>query len=181
MSFDSLAPARLALRANLRLLYLKGPAFSIVVNSAEFWIDETTAHECQRAPIDATRELAREMCFQKCAGVVHGRDDRAPLFCAATRFENWEGSSSSHDPLFSREAAFLFYAKAASPRKWVSGGLRLVAYASESAARCPPADAPQAAIREGSIPYSAAWARSQRTADLQSWSWDGKAASSLSL
>ena len=37
--FDSLAPARLALRANLRLLYLKGPAFSIVssvVNSAGF-------------------------------------------------------------------------------------------------------------------------------------------------
>jgi hypothetical protein len=33
VSFDSLAPARLALRANLRLLYLKGPAFSIVVNS----------------------------------------------------------------------------------------------------------------------------------------------------
>jgi hypothetical protein len=32
VSFDSLAPARLALRANLRLLYLKGPAFSIVVN-----------------------------------------------------------------------------------------------------------------------------------------------------
>jgi hypothetical protein len=35
--FDSLAPARLALRANLRLLYLKGPAFSIVVNHAESW------------------------------------------------------------------------------------------------------------------------------------------------
>jgi hypothetical protein len=34
--FDSLAPARLALRANLRLLYLKGPAFSIVVKSAAF-------------------------------------------------------------------------------------------------------------------------------------------------
>jgi hypothetical protein len=31
VSFDSLAPARLALRANLRLLYLKGPSFSIVV------------------------------------------------------------------------------------------------------------------------------------------------------
>ena len=31
--FDSLAPARLALRANLWLLYLKGPAFSIVVKS----------------------------------------------------------------------------------------------------------------------------------------------------
>ena len=30
--FNSLAPARLALRANLWLLYLKGPAFSIVVN-----------------------------------------------------------------------------------------------------------------------------------------------------
>ncbi len=29
--FDWLAPARLALWANLRLLYLKGPAFSIVV------------------------------------------------------------------------------------------------------------------------------------------------------
>jgi hypothetical protein len=35
VSFDSLAPARLALRANLRLLYLKGPAFSIVVNPTE--------------------------------------------------------------------------------------------------------------------------------------------------
>jgi len=37
--FDSLVPARLALRANLRLLYLKGPAFSIVssvVNSTGF-------------------------------------------------------------------------------------------------------------------------------------------------
>ncbi len=33
-----------------------------------------------------------------------------------------QGTSSSHDPNFSREAAFLFYAKAASPRKWVSGG-----------------------------------------------------------
>ena len=32
VSFDSLAPARLALRANLRLLYLNGPAFSIVLN-----------------------------------------------------------------------------------------------------------------------------------------------------
>ena len=36
VSFDSLAPARLALRANLRLLYLKGPASSIVVKSAAF-------------------------------------------------------------------------------------------------------------------------------------------------
>ncbi len=34
--FDSFAPAHLALRANLRLLYLKGPAFSVVVNSAGF-------------------------------------------------------------------------------------------------------------------------------------------------
>jgi hypothetical protein len=31
--FDSLAPTRLTLRANLRLLYLKDPAFSIVVKS----------------------------------------------------------------------------------------------------------------------------------------------------
>ena len=30
MIFDSLVPIRLTLRANLRLLYLKGPAFSIV-------------------------------------------------------------------------------------------------------------------------------------------------------
>ena len=78
----------------------------------------------------------REECndFGKCgASAFHGRDDRAPLLRAAARFETWEGSSSSHDPNFSREAAFLFYAKAASPRKWVSGGLRLVAYASESA------------------------------------------------
>ncbi len=36
VSFDSLAPAQLALRANLRLLYLKGPALSIVVNSSRF-------------------------------------------------------------------------------------------------------------------------------------------------
>ncbi len=36
VSFDSLAPARLALRANLRLLYLKGPAFSIVVKLFSF-------------------------------------------------------------------------------------------------------------------------------------------------
>ena len=36
VSSDSLAPARLALRANLRLLYLIGPAFSIVVKSAAF-------------------------------------------------------------------------------------------------------------------------------------------------
>ena len=34
VSFDSLAPARLTLWANLRLLYLKGPAFSIVVYSS---------------------------------------------------------------------------------------------------------------------------------------------------
>ena len=31
VSFDSLAPTRLTLRANLRLLYLKDSAFSIVV------------------------------------------------------------------------------------------------------------------------------------------------------
>jgi hypothetical protein len=43
VSFDSLAPAQLTLRANLRLLYLKGsPAFSIVVNSAEFGINAGT-------------------------------------------------------------------------------------------------------------------------------------------
>jgi hypothetical protein len=34
--FESLARAWLAIRANLRLLYLKGPAFSIVVKSAAF-------------------------------------------------------------------------------------------------------------------------------------------------
>ena len=33
VSFDSLVPTRLTLRANLRLLHLKGPAFSVVVNS----------------------------------------------------------------------------------------------------------------------------------------------------
>ena len=32
-TFDSLAPARLALRANLRLLFLKAPSFSVVVKS----------------------------------------------------------------------------------------------------------------------------------------------------
>jgi hypothetical protein len=36
VSFDSLAPARLTLRANLWLFYLKGPAFSIVVNPPGF-------------------------------------------------------------------------------------------------------------------------------------------------
>ena len=35
---------------------------------------------------------------------------------------SWEGSSSSHDPNFSRTAAFLLDAMAALPRKWVSGG-----------------------------------------------------------
>jgi hypothetical protein len=35
---------------------------------------------------------------------------------------NWEGSSSSPDPFFSRNAAFLLDAMAALPRKWVSGG-----------------------------------------------------------
>ena len=98
----------------------KAPPFRLWLILLNSGVDETAANKRQRAPIDAARELAREMCFQKCAGVVHGRDDRAPLFCAATRFEKWEGSSSSHDPLFSREAAFLFYAKAASPRKWVA-------------------------------------------------------------
>jgi hypothetical protein len=38
--FDSLAPARLTLRANLWLLYLKGPAFSIVVKSYQQVIQE---------------------------------------------------------------------------------------------------------------------------------------------
>jgi hypothetical protein len=32
------------------------------------------------------------------------------------------GSSSSHDPFFSRESAYLLDAMAALPRKWVSGG-----------------------------------------------------------
>ena len=40
MLFDSLAPARLTLRANLWLLYLKGPAFSIVVKSYHQVIQE---------------------------------------------------------------------------------------------------------------------------------------------
>jgi hypothetical protein len=40
-------------------------------------------------------------------------------------------------PNFSRVAAFLLDAMAALPRKWVSGGLRLVAYASESAPTLP--------------------------------------------
>ena len=35
VSFDSLVPTRLTLRANLRLLYLKGPAFSVVVMPLE--------------------------------------------------------------------------------------------------------------------------------------------------
>jgi hypothetical protein len=38
--FDSLAPARLTLRANLWSLYLKGPAFSIVVKSFQQVIQE---------------------------------------------------------------------------------------------------------------------------------------------
>ena len=33
VSFDSLAPARFALQANLRLLFLKAPSFSVVVKS----------------------------------------------------------------------------------------------------------------------------------------------------
>ena len=42
-----------------------------------------------------------------------------------------------HAPNFSREAASLLDATAALPHKWVSGGLRLVAYASESAPTLP--------------------------------------------
>ena len=38
--FDSFAPARLTLRANLWLLYLKGPPFSIVVKSYQQVIQE---------------------------------------------------------------------------------------------------------------------------------------------
>ncbi|NDG72566.1 MAG: hypothetical protein EBY32_14975 [Proteobacteria bacterium] len=37
VSLDSLAPARLALRANLWLLHLKDPIFSIVVNMFQFF------------------------------------------------------------------------------------------------------------------------------------------------
>jgi hypothetical protein len=40
-------------------------------------------------------------------------------------------------PNFSRKAAFLLDTMAALPRKWVCGGLRLVAYASESAPTLP--------------------------------------------
>ena len=40
VSFDSLAPAQLTLRANLWLLYLKGPPFSIVVKSYQQVIQE---------------------------------------------------------------------------------------------------------------------------------------------
>jgi hypothetical protein len=40
VSFDSLAPTRLTFRANLRLLYLKDPAFSIVVNFVEFGLSK---------------------------------------------------------------------------------------------------------------------------------------------
>ena len=43
VSFDSLAPARLTLWANLRLLYLKGPAFSIVDNSSSFGFQSPNA------------------------------------------------------------------------------------------------------------------------------------------
>ena len=61
------------------------------------------------------------------ASVFHGRDDRAPVFRAAALLlwrrlcERREGSSSSHNPNFSRKAAFLLDAMAALPRKWVSG------------------------------------------------------------
>ena len=51
VSFDSLAPARLALRANLRLLYLKGPTFSIVVNSAWGLKNSTRAAQAAEIPL----------------------------------------------------------------------------------------------------------------------------------
>gem|GEM_PF-5482534 len=53
VSFDSLAPALLALRANLRLLFLKGPAFSIVVNIASFasvFLMENSGKRCSLEP-----------------------------------------------------------------------------------------------------------------------------------
>jgi hypothetical protein len=49
---------------------------SSVVNSAEFGVDETAAHKSQRLPIDAAGEFAREMAFQKGAGVVVVRKGR---------------------------------------------------------------------------------------------------------
>ena len=49
---------------------------SSVVNYAEFGVDETAAHKGQRVPIDATGEFAREMAFQKGAGVVGVRKSR---------------------------------------------------------------------------------------------------------
>ena len=48
VSFDSLAPARLALRANLRLLYLIGPAFSIVVNLSQHERGGFSMHEARQ-------------------------------------------------------------------------------------------------------------------------------------
>jgi hypothetical protein len=54
---------------------------------------------------------------------------------AAARFVTREGPSSSHDPNFSREAAFLLNAMAALPRKWVSDGAPTLPWIHGSALR----------------------------------------------
>ena len=58
MSFDSLAPARFTVRANLQLLYLKGPAFSIVANCAGFGLKAT------RVDLPAERDHYLHACAE---------------------------------------------------------------------------------------------------------------------
>ncbi len=49
---------------------------SSVVNSAVFRVYKTAADQVQRGPIDVARELAREVCLEKGAGVVGVRESR---------------------------------------------------------------------------------------------------------
>ena len=58
VSFDSLAPALLALRANLRLLFLKGPAFSIVVPFSCPFAFFVAKSNLSAAPVSAKSMLA---------------------------------------------------------------------------------------------------------------------------
>jgi hypothetical protein len=122
------------------------PNFSLIAASKRPWLCSRKA--CLRSSLRVPREC------------LHGRDDRAPLFRAAARFEKsgrvhrprmthfsaakrrprnpWvEICEALGCPRLSCKAAFLLDTMAALPRKWVSGGLRLVAYASESAPTLP--------------------------------------------
>jgi hypothetical protein len=55
--------------------------------------------------LDARAQGVNRSPMRLLASAFHSRDDCAPLFRAAARFVSWEGSSSSHDPFFSRAAA----------------------------------------------------------------------------